>query len=76
MSKSCFRKSGDQIDQYGFHDENLETYLLSFIENFYKEDKFSFRPDLSSANYAFLVQDWFNSKKNQFLPINLNPANL
>ena len=68
MFESCFRKSGYAIDQYVYLDECLEPYLMSFIENYHKEDKYVFWPDLASAHYAFLFRDWLNSKKTPFLP--------
>ena len=72
----CSIKSGYAIDQYVYRDECLEPYLLPFIEKYNKEDKFMFWPDLASAHYAFLVQDWLNSKKIALVQKNLNSANL
>ena len=37
MSEPYFRKSGYAIDQYMYHEECLESYLLPYIEKYHKE---------------------------------------
>ena len=67
MSEQCFQKSEYSIGQFVYRDECLEPYSLSFFEKYHKEHKFVFGSDLANAHYAFLVQDWLNSKKITFV---------
>ena len=55
MSETYFRKSGYAIDQYVYHDECLEPYLLKLIEKYQKIHKFVFWPDLASAHFRYKI---------------------
>ena len=75
ISKPYFRKSGYAINRYVYRDEVLEPYLLPFIQKYHKHDNYVFWPDQASSHYAKEVLDWLKSKKIEFLPKNINPAN-
>jgi hypothetical protein len=53
----------------------LDPYLLPFIKKYHWNDQYVFWPDQTSAHYAKEVIDWLNSKKIEFVPKYLNPAN-
>jgi len=75
MTEPFFCESGLVINRYVYRDECLDPYLLLFIKKYHRNDQYVFWPDQASAHYAKVVIDWLNSKKNEFVPKYLNPAN-
>jgi hypothetical protein len=75
MTEPFFRKSGLAIDRFICRDECLDPYLLLFIKKYHRNDQYVFWPDQATAHYAIEVIDWLNSKKIEFVPKYLNPAN-
>ena len=63
------------LNRFVYRDEILEPFLLPFIKNYHKHDKYVFWPDQASSHDAKVVQDWLFSKKIEFLPKIINPAN-
>jgi hypothetical protein len=58
-----------------YRDECLDPYLLPFIKKYHRIDQYVFWPDQASAHYSKEVIDWLKSKKIEFVPKYLNPAN-
>ena len=75
MTEPFFRESGLSIKRFVYCDECLDHYLLPFIKKYHRNDQYVFWPDQASAHYAKVVIDWLNSKKIEFVPKYLNPAN-
>ncbi len=75
MTEPFFRESGLAINRFVYRDECLDPYLLPFIKKYHRNDQYVFWPDQASAHYAKEVIEWLNSKKIEFVPKYLNPAN-
>jgi hypothetical protein len=75
MTEPFFRESALAINRYVYCDESLDPYLLPFIKKYHRNNQYVFWPDQASAHYAKEVIDWLNSKKIEFVPKYLNPAN-
>jgi hypothetical protein len=75
MSEPYFRQQGMAVNRFVYRDEILEPFLLPFIKKYHKHDNYVFWPDQASSHYAKEVQDWLFSKKIEFLPKIINPAN-
>ena len=76
MSKPLFLKSGLAVNQLVYRKQCLEDRLLPFINKYHSDGNNVFWPDLSTSHYANTVQKYLKDKNVQFVPKNINPANV
>lgn len=76
VSKPLFIPSGLAVNQNVYLEKMIQHNLEPFINEYYKKGGYVFWPDLASAHYAKKVVNYLNEKKINFVPKNINPANV
>jgi hypothetical protein len=76
MSSAYFLPAGLAINQDVYLEECLKKHLLPFIRKYHVNDNYVFWPDLASSHYARKVTTWLEEQNIDFVPRDINPANL
>jgi len=76
LANCFFVPSGTSIDQDVYLNECIIKRLMPSINKHHKRDKYIFWPDLATSHYANSVQTWLTTKKVNFVPKRINPANV
>ncbi len=74
-SRPIFRRSGLAINSESYL-EILEKSLVPFIKKHYSSGGYVFWPDLATAHYSSIVQNYLKSKNIPVVLRSINPANL
>ena len=76
ITSAYFLPAGLAINQDVYLQECLKKRLLKFIREHHDNDNYVFWPDLASSHYAQKVTTWLKEQNINFVPREINPANL
>lgn len=76
VSKPYFKPSKLAINQEVYLNECIKKRLIPFISKYHADSQYVFWPDKASSHYAKTVTDYLDANNIQYIPKDLNPANL